>query len=209
MREIGKKIISLIGVSPAIKRILSVFSYGMVPIVGVGLSVFFPSGELFRKFGELAEWGLIVILFMKPVAFVVPLQFLKRAITYRRQMGVTVFWLATFHGFGYMYLYGIWLPKSFLGWENFLLYGGVAMGMMLVLGITSNDVSVRFFRSNWKRIQYLAYPTFFFVLLHSSMAKGEFVKIVVFGGAYILLKYLEIRGFRLNRYIPILNRLKM
>jgi DMSO/TMAO reductase YedYZ heme-binding membrane subunit len=192
--------------SMMLKRLLSIFAYVVVPVVGVGLSVITPSVEIFRQFGELAQLGLFIILFMKPTAFIIPLNFLKRALTYRRQMGVAVFWLALLHSVGFLYAYGIWSVGGFFGWDNFLLYGGVAMLMVFVLGVTSNDASVRFFRENWKRIHFLAYPALFFVLLHSSMSEGEMAKVFVLGGVFIALKLLEVRKFRLDAYLPVLRK---
>lgn len=206
MKEKIKKILAPIGVSPMLKKVLSVFAYAVVPIAGVVLSALAPSGDLFRKFGELSQMGLLAILFMKPVAFIVPFNFLKRALTYRRQMGVAVFWLALFHSAGFIYEYGLLAPGDFLGWENYVFYGAVALAMFVVLAVTSNDVSIRLFRKNWKRIQYLAYPSLFFVLLHSSMSEGEMAKVFVLGVAFIVFKFLEYRRFRLDAYLPVIRR---
>lgn len=202
-----QKTLAPIGRAPWIKMSVSIFSYGIVPIIGLGVSIVSPLGELFRKFGELAQLGLFVILFMKPIAFIVPLNFLKRALTYRRQMGVTVFWLAFFHSIGFLYTNGLWSLDDFLGWKNHYFYGGIAMVAMTILGVTSNDRSLRLFRRNWKRIQYLTYPTLFLVLLHVSLVKGEMVKLYVVGGLFLLLKFLEAKRFRLDEYIPFIKKL--
>lgn len=203
-----RKILDLIGTSPTLQRVLSIFAYAAVPIGGLMLAVFFPSRQMFRQMGELAQMGLLVILFMKPIAFIVPFRFLQRALVYRRQMGVAVFWLALLHGIGFMYLYNILTPGEFLGFANTLLYAGVAMLMLIVLAATSNNVSVWWLKGNWKRIQYLAYPTLFLVIIHSSTirSRAETGKIVLVLGAFLLLKYLQVKKFRLDAYVPFLQK---
>lgn len=204
-----RNILTPIGVSPRIKNILSILAYGIVPGGGLFSSVLFPSAQTFALFGQLAQWGLVTILFMKPISHIIPLNFLKRALTYRRQLGVAVFWLSVFHGVGFIYRYELLVPGDFWGFTNHLLYAGTALLMMIVLGFTSNDLCVRLFRKNWKRIQYFAYPTLFFVLIHSSMWEGETTKMYVLGGSFLILKYLEIKRFRLSAYVPVIEKWKL
>ena len=209
MENFLRNILVPIGVSPRIKNTLSILAYGIVPGVGLLSSILFPSAQTFALFGQLAQIGLLVILFMKPIAHIAPLNFLKRALTYRRQLGVAVFWFSLFHGVGFIYRYELLVPGDFWGFTNHLLYAGTALLMMIVLGFTSNDLCVRLFQKNWKRIQYLAYPTLFFVLIHSSMWEGEIVKIYVLGGLFLILKYLEIKRFRLSAYVPVIEKWKL
>lgn len=206
MQNFLQKLFAPIGTSPMLKTMLSVFAYAVVPIAGVLFSILAPSNGIFREFGSWAEAGLVVILFLKPVACILPFAFLKRALTYRRQMGVATFWLALFHSVGLMYLYGLWSPGEFLGLSNMLLYGGVAMIMLIFLGVTSNNVSVRFLKGNWKRIQYLAYPTLFLVLLHASLFEGSLGKFLFVGGVFVALKWLEVKKFRLEVFIPAIGK---
>ncbi|QQS61328.1 MAG: ferric reductase-like transmembrane domain-containing protein [Candidatus Moraniibacteriota bacterium] len=208
MEQYIQKILLPIGISPKIKKVLDILSYGVIPLGGLFLSIFFPSVDVFGTFGQIAQIGLLIILFMKPIAFIVPLQFLKRALTYRRQLGVAVFWFSLFHGIGFIYQYRLLNPSDFFGFTNHLLYAGIALLMMIVLGLTSNDVSIKFFQKNWKRIQYLAYPTLFLVLIHSSMWEGEMMKVYVLGGLFLILKYLQMKRFRLDAYIPLIQKWK-
>lgn len=206
MRDVLRGFLSLVGVSPILKRVLSIFSYAVIPIGCFILSFFYFSPRVFRQFGELAQWGIIGILFLKPIAHSIPSQFLKRLLVYRRQMGVAVFWLALFHSMGFLNTYELWSVENFFGLNNFLLYGGMAMLIIFVLGATSNDIAVRFLRKNWKRVHYFAYPALFLVLLHSSISNEEMGKVIVLGGAFLSLKILEIKAIRMDKYFPIIRQ---
>ena len=95
---------------------------------------------------------------------------------YRRVFGVLAFLLAMAHGaiyFDMEYTY----QNTFFVWEHFkeldILSGIIAFIIMAALGITSNDFSVRLLGSAWKKIQILAYPLYFLVILHVAFA-GRF-----------------------------------
>lgn len=200
-----ESLVSAIGRSEKLDRFLSIVAYGVVPLVGAGVFIFFPSSDVFRLFGKISAILLGIILFMKPIAFVVPLQFLKRALTYRRQMGVATFWFAVFHFVGFAYAWGLTSPSAYFGWENFLLYGFIAFLAMSLLAFTSNDASVRLLKRHWKTVQWLAYPTLFLVLAHVALVEEEFGSFVIIGGSFVLLKILEKKRFRLDAHIPFLR----
>ena len=208
MIALFQKLVAPIGTAPRLKRALSIFAYAVVPIAGLFATVFFPSRELFRGMGSVAQAGLLAIIFMKPIAFVVPLRFLQRALVYRRQMGVATFWFALFHSVGFMYTYNLLSPREFFGWTNTLLYAGVAMLMLGVLAATSNNAAVRHLKGNWKRIQYLAYPALFLVIIHSSTIRSrvDFASIILAVAAFCVLKYAQAKKFRLDAHFPFLQQ---
>ena len=171
--------------------ILSIGAYWIVPIVFALLSFLFPEGWLYSKMGLGAMFVLAFLMFLKPVAMLSKRRELLFLLQFRRQLGIMVFWLALFHGAGFFVLYELW-DSSLLGDLSYhYFYGLVALAGMSILGLTSNDIAVKFLKKNWKRVHWLAYPAFIFTLLHAGLANGSLVLFSVVSGIYIVLKYFE------------------
>ena len=67
----------------------------------------------------------------------------------------------------------------------------------MILGLTSNKMSQKLLKKNWKRVQYLSYAALFLVLLHVSLAEGEIGLFFLVGGLFIVLKVLEFKKVKL------------
>ncbi len=171
----------------SLKKYLEWTAYVIVPFVLAVLSSVVVERELYTFYGTLAEIGLIFILLLKPISQISGWISLRQLVGLRRPMGVTVFWLALFHGAMLIYERNL-LWSDMMGLDNYLFYGVVALLGMIILGITSNNFSLRTLKKNWKRVQYLAYPVLFLTLLHSAMAEGEMIKFYVVSTLFVALK---------------------
>jgi DMSO/TMAO reductase YedYZ heme-binding membrane subunit len=63
---------------------------------------------------------------------------------------------------------------------------------MIILGITSNTLSVIKLKKNWKKLQYLTYPTFAIICIHKAIAEDEIKPYIVLL-VYTILKIIEIK----------------
>jgi sulfoxide reductase heme-binding subunit YedZ len=91
-------------------------------------------------------------------------QFLARS---RRYLGVICGFYVVLHFVTYL------AKESFLpkGWEqivtkNYLIAGTLAAIIIIVLTLTSNNVSVRFLKKKWKTLHNLVHVVFFIILAH-------------------------------------------
>lgn len=146
------------------------------------------------KFGVFALILVCIILFSKPLSVIFPkLEFFRKFLMFRREMGVLAFWLAMFHGvlllFYLKLLSTTSLPQT-LNLNGFLFWGILALIGMFLLGITSNTLSQIKLKQNWKKLQYLAYPTLTFILIHKAIVKNEIYPYFILF-TYIILKMVE------------------
>lgn len=171
-----------------VKKILNVLCYWVLPLALLAVSFIIPEAEIFRLLGKAAMFLLIGILFISPIAVITQWRPLRVILGFRRQLGIAIFWLAFFHTAGFIYVQDLTQAVLYFDLGYHLFYGAVAMIGMGLLAMTSNDRAVRHLRRHWKKVQAITYPVFFLVLIHASMATGEWKKLIVFGGGYIVLK---------------------
>ncbi len=195
--------------APAVRRMVNGAAYVLLPLVLISLLLLeytIPGGvyAAAEKAGSLAQLILLVILFMKPVGVVFGIRILKRALIYRQQMGVAMLYLALFH-FIVMVIPERVFDPTYYTWRNHVLYGAVALVITVALGVTSNRYAQRVLRRNWKRLHYAAYPLLFFVLLHASMASGEWAKVALLVPLFALLKILELRRVKIT--LPVISHI--
>lgn len=174
-----------------LKKIFSIGAYWVIPTVFASASFFFPGGDLYSALGLVAMYLLAFLLFLKPVAILSRRRELLYLLQFRRQFGVAVFWLALFHGAGYLLLYDLWGTPLLSDLSSHHFYGLVGLFGLIILALTSNDFSVKFLKKHWKQIHWLVYPVFVLVLLHAGLAHGS---LVLFSGVtivYGVLKYLD------------------
>ena len=157
---------------------------------------FYPS--VFRQYGELAGNLLIFLLFLSPLSKIFRMRILLQLMGFRRELGILMGYLALVHGLGFLIQFGdfsLLIPPSDPVLANiFLPFGLMGLFLILPLLLTSNSISVKFFGIFWKKIHYLVYPAFFFIVLHRMLAGadgGSGMKIfeaAVLIGAYGMLK---------------------
>lgn len=171
-----------------LKKTLSIISYYVLPIVLAIFSLTIPDRELFSFMGQVAQILVIIILFLKPVVKILRIKFFSQFLIYRRQLGVASFWFFAFHALGFWQLYSLTNINSFTNPQRHLMYGALAAIGMTILAITSNNWSVKKLKTNWKKIQYLAYPTLFLILYHAALSERELGNFYIIGGLWIILK---------------------
>ena len=65
--------------------------------------------------------------------------------------------------------------------------GWVAFVLMLILAITSNDISVRLLRTAWKRLHLLVYPATALTLAHWLLEAYDLLPALIHGGIIAVL----------------------
>jgi sulfoxide reductase heme-binding subunit YedZ len=173
-------------------------AYVVLPLVLIYLSIAFPQRSTFIYFGKASEYLLAYLLMIKPLGKIFNIKFFITQLSFRRQMGIMTFWLALFHSVMFIYLYEIYEISKFTDVQNFRFYGAVSMIGLCILAVTSNNFAVRTLKKYWKRLHRLVYLIFLFLLIHSSLAGGEYLWRAVLGVTYFVLKVLEFKGVRFN-----------
>jgi len=150
--------------------------------------------ELLTEFGKYALYLVLVILFAKPISIIFnKVNFFRIIMSFRREMGVLAFWFAMFHGIllmFYLKLISINSLPLLIDIKGMLFWGVLALFGMFLLGITSNTLSQIKLKQKWKKLQYLAYPTLAFILIHKAIVKDEFEPYIILG-IYVILKIIE------------------
>ena len=178
------------------KRVIQVVSYYGVPVILLLMTLSIRDGEMLESFGSISYFFLLLVMFIKPVVKILNIRMLFKTLIYRREMGILTFWFFLFHGVGYIISQNMGL-NLFLDTGSFLFYGGFGGLLIVILGLTSNKMSQKLLKKNWKRVQYLSYAALFLVLLHVSLAEGEIGLFFLVGGLFIVLKVLEFKKVKL------------
>jgi len=172
-------------------KLLSIFSYYVLPLLLVILSVFFPNKDLFVAFWNISLYLLIFIVFIKPIWVVFDIMFIKKFLYLRKQLWVMTFYFALFHSIWFMVVRNLFDINSYVWVDSFLFWWLVGFIGMFILAITSNNFSVRLLKRNWKRLHYLTYPVLFAVLLHVALFKNEFTLFFIILMLFLVLKIFE------------------
>lgn len=179
------------------KTIQTLVYYGL-PITLAITSIVTSNQKLFNTFGGWAIIAFDVVLFVKPLSVLTPLRIFKILMTYRRQLGLTTFWLFAFHAAGLFFSKAYEIENA-LDVTSFIFWGAVAGTGLTILAATSNDFAVKLLKRNWKKLHRIVYPTYYFALYHASTAQGDIWKFYVVGGSYALLKMLQ--KIKLNKIL--------
>jgi DMSO/TMAO reductase YedYZ heme-binding membrane subunit len=191
--EIPKTVLSIIALLIALlsllkakyKKDLSNVIFYVLPIILTAFSFMFIDKHFYLHLGSIAEKLLIFLLFVKPLSTII--KPLSRVVTYRKELGIASFWFFFFHAAGLIYV------LSIINYTTPMLFWGLIAGIgMTILAITSNNYSIKKLKLNWKKLQYIVYPTFLLALAHSSLAEnGNLNKFYIVGGIYLVLKIVE------------------
>lgn len=184
-----------------IKRIILIVAH-----ISIIIGIILPS--LRRGFGEAAGTLLILLLFLSPLSKIFRMKLLLLLMGFRREVGILMGYFGCIHGIGYiLHGYDIEAMLSFSDW-NFVrlapLFGFVAMIALLPLIFTSNRISTQTLGIWWKRIHFLVYPAFVFVVVHRAFivpGGGESsltlrgLEAVLLLSTYAILKLLSWKDF--------------
>lgn len=168
-------------------RILGHRLFALAILIGVGLWLLvipaFASGlganpleTLLHRSGEISIWTLGAVLTLSPLRVLFSRSRMMAVLNrHRRRIGVTAFIYGLLH-FGFHVLYeGGWNGFVLSLSKPFIWYGLGGLSILLVLTLTSNQLSVRILGGrNWKLLHRLAYVSGAVLIYHQSIAgKGH------------------------------------
>ena len=139
--------------------------------------LFYP--EFYKEFWEIGWFALIVIVFSRPLADVLPkLRILRKIVSIRKEFGIFCWSFILAHWLGFFLLNNYPLPYSFFepDFWNFTNLFGWWMAWVVVLIpllLTSNAFSMRFLWKYWKPLQRFTYLFFIFWAVHIWLIKWE------------------------------------
>lgn len=151
---------------------------GSLPMIGMTVSMFVdPPADPYERIAHTTgEFSLRFLLLTMLVTPLVTVSGWKRLIRFRRTLGVITFAYVMVHALAYMVFEAGFSP-AFVAEDvldrNFIAVGMIAFLMMLPLGITSNNLSVRKLGSKWRKLHRLAYPIALLAPLHYLMLKRD------------------------------------
>lgn len=186
----------MLNMSFNIKKSLGIFCYYIAPLALAGLSFFNVDDDLFPLLGNLSLMLLGITLFVKPLAAIFKINFLWTIVSWRRELGLLVFWLFFFHAAGLIYMFNLYKPEMWADFPIGLYFGLVAGLGLLLIAPTSNNYAIRLLKRNWKRLHYSVYVIFLFALLHRALIKGEYIFPLSIFFIFVILKVIEFRKLK-------------
>lgn len=181
------------------------------------LGLLFP--QFAKSFGSLAQILLFVILFVSPLSKLFRMKILYQIMSLRRELGIWFAYAALVHGLGYV-LNPQWTDTFImpfltrpLSMMPSYLVGMVALMLTLPLLITSNTLSLKLLKGNWKKLHSLTYIVFAGMLFHTAFLRYTGTSLLVhliqplfIFGMYVFLKILAKNNFitplcEINEYV--------
>ncbi len=170
------------------------------------LGLLFP--QYSKTFGSAAEYLLLFMLLVSPLSKLFRMKLLYQVMGLRRELGIWFAYLAIVHSVGYMSnpdWFGVFIAPHLSEPAAILpryIFGIIALVLTLPLLITSNALSLRLLRGNWKRVHFLVYPLFATMLLHIFLPRNAgmesdligWIQFILAFGGYVLLKILAKRN---------------
>lgn len=180
-------------VLPFILLIISFFSYYIDGKPGLY--------EFSAEIGNLGFYMFAFILFISPLRIILPeFKILTKLLAYRRQLGIATFYIIAFHGIGLSIVLNVFsqLATIFSDPKNTLTWGIIALFLLFLAYITSNNLSIKFLRKNWRRVQKLVYPAFFFTIIHVTLIeKYSYMFLLII---YVILKLLAAKKVQIKLF---------
>jgi sulfoxide reductase heme-binding subunit YedZ len=134
-----------------------------------------PLEKLLHQSGEIAIWTLGSVLALTPLRVLFPHSHIVTALNrHRRAIGVTACIYGLLHfSFHVIYEGGLeGLVRSLS--KPFIWFGAGGLTILVILTMTSNQLSIRVLRKNWKRLHRLAYLAAAVLIYHQATAgKGH------------------------------------
>lgn len=162
-----------------------------------------------KDLGSLSWALLLAILFLSPAAKISQSKTLASLMLFRRDAGILMGVLALEHAFLYFSKFDVKfnsiLNSSFWFQDGNITYigwGSLALAITLLLLATSNDLSMRILKTNWKRLQRFAYLILILVALHIVFIKYNYIKAFFITAVYIFIKLLAMTNVHLPAKIP-------
>jgi sulfoxide reductase heme-binding subunit YedZ len=173
-----------------------------------------PLEKILHQTGEISIWTLGAVLSLSPLRVLFPQSRLVAALNrHRRMIGVSACVYAMLHLSAHMLYEGGWdgFVRSLS--KPFIWYGLSGFSIFVVLGLTSNNFSIRTLGGrNWKRLHRLAYVAAAILIYHQAIAgKGhwQIARWLLFALAALqiarLIKSVVVKWSTSNRTMPILG----
>lgn len=154
---------------------INIFSYYIIPLWLFITIIFLYASwwdlwHISIEFWETVIKLLVIILFFKPLAQIFPkIRFFAKLLWLRKQIWIIIFWFFIAHMLWTTIDSWIWLIIQEI-YENILksqylwwILGGI---IIFLLGITSNNYSIKLLKKNWKHLHSLVYLWFLLTALH-------------------------------------------
>ncbi len=142
----------------------------IIPVV-VGTLGANPLEVLLHRSGEIAIWTLGAVLCLTPLRVLFPRSQIIAALNrHRRAVGVSACIYGLLHFTAHVLYEGGWdgLVRSLS--KPFIWYGLAGLSILVVLAVTSNQVSIRKLGGrNWKRLHRLAYIAAALLIYHQAI----------------------------------------
>lgn len=187
--------------SAKVRQIIHYLFYGFIPIILLATVLLSSSTEIFAQIGEWAWQLLILVLFIKPIIKILGRKELMWFLTYRRELGILCAYFAFAHLAGNIFSLKIYKIENYLPFNNFLFPAAIASIIFIALYLSSNNISMRLLKKNWKRLQSLSYLLLPLISLHQILLEQELEDIfglLSLNIIFLILKILEYNKFTLS-----------
>ena len=167
--------------------------WALLAVPAVLIAIGYARGDLFygkiiHITGDTSVRLLIVTLAASPAIMLFPrAAWAVWLIRHRREFGVASFAYALLHTLVYVGRKADFSLIVSEGQNPGLLTGWLSLVLMLLLAITSNDVSVRLLRAAWKRLHWLVYPAAALTLAHWLLEAFDLTPALIQGGVIVVL----------------------
>lgn len=177
------------------------------------LGFLFP--EIRKDLGSIALFLLFFILFLSPVSKILRTRLLLQMMSVRRELGISMAYIATVHGVGYLFdplWYSQYVAPQ-IGTSMFTIdpryfFGIAAYGLTLPLLLTSNNLAIKFLGASlWKKLHRIVYVLFFVVLLHYFLKTGKADSIQYGIGLLVFSFYVFIKVLAWKNFIEPLRKI--
>jgi methionine sulfoxide reductase heme-binding subunit len=155
------------------------------------------SAELLHPSGETSARLMIIAMMIGPLTDIIGRRrWLQWLLARRRYVGVAAFCYALLHLIFYVIDMGnladmiaeLPAPGIWTAW--------VAMVLMTIPAVISNDAAMRWLRARWKAVQRLVYPAALLTLLHWGFVHNGWTGALVHFAPLALLYLARLAGFR-------------
>lgn len=177
-----------------VSKVVRLFAYYIIPLFAFLFEMYRVfAGESIYYFvvlyAQFAYALVAVIVFVRPLHTLTRLSVFSVLLRYRREMGVLAFWFVMMHGISLLITLDVFGENVglLLDPTNALFYGGLAFIGMVLLGLTSNRLSVIRLGTYWKVLHMVVYPTFVFISIHKYLHTGETFALWLLG-AYVVVR---------------------
>lgn len=117
----------------------------------------------------------LLLLTLSPLSGLTLSRTLLSLMTLRRGLGILAAVMAIIHGVGYIDMGSLGVFESGVTPLSIGIgSGSIALTLMTLLLLTSNNLSQKLLKKNWKRIQQLSYIALIFAVIHAVMMSREY-----------------------------------